>query len=87
MRRSDRFQAAWRMLAALLVAACVPLAIIAGFRTADTAAARIHAANATKTSVTATVVSDPIRLPRAAGQSVAPGAPQAMVQWTIHGQT
>ncbi|MEU1209475.1 hypothetical protein [Nocardia sp. NPDC005825] len=87
MRRSDRFQATWRMLAALLVAACVPVAVIAGFRTADTAAARIHAANATKTSVTATVVSDPIRLPRAAGQSVAPGAPQAMVQWNIHGQT
>lgn len=73
------------MLAVLLIAACLPVAIMTGIRTADTSAARIHAANATKTSVTATVISDPIRLPRRVGQSVAPGAPQAMVQWNTHG--
>lgn len=75
------------MLAALLIAACVPFAIMCGIRTADTAAARIHAADATKTSVTATVISEPIRIPRPAGQSVAPGAPQAMVRWDTNGHT
>ncbi|MTE15735.1 hypothetical protein GLP40_23560 [Nocardia sp. CT2-14] len=87
MRRSDRVQAAWRLFAVLMALASIPLAVMMGISAAATTGAQIRADNASKTAVTATVISDPVRLALPVGQAVASGPPQATVEWGFHGRT
>ncbi|MFE3257987.1 hypothetical protein ACFXPS_00330 [Nocardia sp. NPDC059091] len=87
MRSSDRLQAAWRMVAVLVAVASIPLAVVVGISAAATTGAHIRAENAAKTAVTATVVSDPLRIAVPVGPGVvASGPPQATVAWNFHGR-
>ncbi|MGW2661821.1 Rv1733c family protein [Nocardia tengchongensis] len=86
LRPADRLEAACRLLAALMVLASLPVAVMIGVSDAAAAGARNESENATKTAVTATIVSEPAAIAVPVGPGVVSRPREATVTWTAHGR-
>ncbi len=84
LRPADRLQAACRLLAALVVLASIPVAVMLGVSDAAAAHARNESENATKTAVTATIVTEPAALAVPVGPTVVSQPREATVIWTAY---
>ncbi len=82
MRPSDRIEALIRILAAVVVLAAVPLCAALGTAGYTDASAQIRAENATKISVTATLIADPVKT-STASLEMSSDRYEAPVGWTL----
>lgn len=86
MRPSDRIEAAVRILAIVVVLAAVPICAAIGTAHYTDAVVQIREQNAAKTSVTATIVTDPVRT-ATTSMDDSPNRYQATVRWTRDGRS